>query len=164
MCRLPCSASVSLPGSPGKSARAFCRRISTTQSPMSRARKRYAGRYRSDAAANRNWCLRTAQRWLDQIDPCRCSQAHFSCSQSRTTTSIGSAASRRTRVPRPASCNWRPSYERIMDGRRPPHECAARRSVNRQRIEGKSLRTLAPRPARVTVSTCPPRRGRSTIS
>jgi hypothetical protein len=40
------------------------------QSPMSRARKRYAGRDRSDDTAKRTRsCLRTAQRWLDQIDP-----------------------------------------------------------------------------------------------
>ena len=78
MCRLPCSVSASLRGSPWKSARAFCRRISTTQSPMSRARKRYRSFHRSDDVANRTRsCLRTAQRWLDQMDLRRCSQAHF---------------------------------------------------------------------------------------
>ena len=45
---------------------------------MSRARKRYRGLHRSDDDANRTRsCLPTAQRWLDQIDPRRCSQAHF---------------------------------------------------------------------------------------
>ena len=56
-------------------------------------------RDRSDDAANRTRsCLRTAQRWLDQIDPRRCSQAHFPCSQRRI-TSTGSAASRRPGFP-----------------------------------------------------------------
>ena len=116
MCQLLCSASVSLPGSPLKSARVFCRRISTTQSPMSRARKRYPGRDRSEAPPIAHARVyRTAQRWLDQIDPVGAARLVSLQSIENYLNRLGRERADQSSLP--ATCSWRAGLTKHKEAR-----------------------------------------------